>query len=815
LQTRPNASSLKYDPADHDATLRRAGAQVWHRRVQLLWTLGAFAVGFWWDNQSTGEAQLIKQRKRARWLKDELVKHGATFIKIGQVLSTRPDLVPLPYVDEMATLQDQVPPFDSELAHRIIREELGRPIEDVFQVVNPFPLAAASIGQVYKAKLKEDGRDVVVKVQRPGLVPVMQLDLAIIRQLTTFVDARPWLSRGMPYTAILDEFGHSLFVQADYTKEGEYAERFREHFKTFKGVTTPRIHWNLTTSRVMTMDYVHGMKPTDLVALEDAGLSFQEIVRTGVRATIKQILEDGFFHADVHPGNLFVDYEGQLVYIDFGMVGEIGEDVQETIVDIFLHSVHRNYEALVEDFIRLQFLSPEVDRQVLVPVAAFIFQSQYGETGERLTVKQIFASISQVLYEYPFRIPEKIAFILRTIITLEGIIHKLWPDFRFLEVAAPYAAKIMLTDAKASIREKLVNELFIDGKFRPDRLGRLFGTATMEPSFKFGEVAPSVVRYLVSAEGRRVREGLLQAAADADLAYREESAWGTYLERAAADPDWTLDDILRPILAFACTAEGVDFLHRLLETPQLWQAAGGSHDAVAGLGGLLEGRALAPEGLDALFDTGQFLLQQPDLLLQPLVERGTAFLLSDPGRFWFESLGKRLQGNPGAFSGRVLALLELAARHPHLDISPLVKAFFTLATAPEGRPWQDLLVQWFRGPAGEGNRAEGLWKALQPLLADGRLRVSDLAGPTVGLLFSKEGAPLREEVVATIRNRLPDVGGLAQGLWRGLGAAWERLRGGIEPKAVTRPDDHPIPEGEAGEPSAPPPRPVPDPRRSP
>lgn len=784
LITRSTASSPTYDPDDHAAILRLAGALVWQRRVQLLWTLGALTVGFWWDNQSTGEAQLIKQRKRAKWLKDELVKHGATFIKIGQVLSTRPDLVPLPYVEEMASLQDQVPPFDSELAHRIIREELGRPIEEVFQVVNPFPIAAASIGQVYKAKLKEDGRDVVVKVQRPGLVPVMQLDLAIIRQLTTFVDRHPRLSRGMPYTAILDEFGHSLFVQADYTKEGAYAERFRENFEAFKGVTTPRIHWNLTTSRVMTMDFVHGMKPTDLVALEDAGLSFQDVVRTGVRATIKQILEDGFFHADVHPGNLFVDYEGQLVYIDFGMVGEIGPDVQEKIVDIFLHSVHRNYELLVDDFIALKFLSPEVDRQALVPVAEHIFKSQYGEAGERLTVKQIFASVSKVLYEYPFRIPEKIAFILRTIITLEGIIHKLWPDFRFLEVAAPYAAKIMLTDAKANIREKLVNELFIEGKFRPDRLGKLFGTATMEPSFRFGEVAPSVVKYLVSAEGRRVREGLLQAASEQDISYQEDGAWNTYMERAATDPDWTLDDVLGPLLAFARTDDGVEFLRRLLDTPQLWQAAGGGHDAVAGLGGLVEGRSLAPEGLDALFETGQFLLQQPDLMLQPLIERATAFLLSDSGRIWFESLGHKLQGNPSAFSGRVLALVELGAKHPHLDITPLVKAFFALATGPEGRPWQGLLVTWFRGPGGDGNRAEGLWKALQPLLADGRLRVSDLAGPALGFMFSKEGAPLRDEVVATLRNRLPDVSGMAQGLWRGLGAAWEKLRGGSEPKPV-------------------------------
>ncbi len=824
VTTRPTSTTPIYDPEALDQVLASAGSEGWRRRARLIWSLTSFGVGFWWDNRFSGEAQLRRQRNRARWLKDELVKLGATFIKIGQVLSTRPDLVPLPYVEEMASLQDQVPAFDSELAHRIIREELGgRAVEEVFSVINPFPIAAASIGQVYKAKLREDGRDVVVKVQRPGLIPVMQLDLAIMRQVTAFVDRHPRIGRGMPYTAILDEFGHSLFVQADYATEGGYAERFRENFRAFPGVTTPRIHWHLTTSRVMTMDFVHGMKPTDLVALEDAGLSFADVVRTGVRATIKQILEDGFFHADVHPGNLFVDYQGNLVYIDFGMVGEISSHVQEKIVDIFLHSVHREYEALVEDFIELEFLSPEVDRVALVPVAAHIFQSQYGEKDERLTVKEVFASVSNVLYEYPFRIPEKIAFILRTIITLEGIIHKLWPDFRFLEVAGPYAAKILLTDAKANIREKLVNELFIEGKFRPDRLGKLFGTATREPTFRFGEVAPSVLRYLTSPEGRRVREGLLSAATEADPAYAEGGAWNSFIARAAGDPDWTLDDALLPMLVFVRTPEGVAYLGRILDEPSLWRAAGAGHDAVAGLGALIEGRSFSPAGVDELFETARFVLVQQDLMLQPLIERATAFLLSEPGRDWFDELGRKLQGNPGAFGGRVLALVETAARHPRLDISPLVRAFFHLATGPEGRPWQDLLVRWFRSPApaaatdqatAQGPRAEGLWRALQPLLADGRLRVSEIAMPTLGFIFSKEGAPLRDEVVATLRGRLPqvDIGGMAQGLWRAAGAAWDRLKAGSE-KPPEGPGQSAIEQAADARPiPAPPPAPEPEPR---
>lgn len=785
-----------YAPEELPWVLHAAGRAGWRRRWQLLSVLLSFAGGFWWDARFSGEDRKRRQRRRAIWLKDKLVELGATFVKIGQVLSTRPDLVPLPYVEVMASLQDQVPPFDSREAHRIIEAELGRPLHELFEVFNPFPIAAASIGQVYKAKLRESGRDVVVKVQRPGLLPVIQLDLAILRQITEFIDRHPRLGRGMPYTAILDEFGHSLFIQANYRQEGHFAERFRENFAHFAGVTTPSIHWHLTTERVMTMDFVDGFKPTDLVALHDAGLSFENVVRTGVRATIKQILEDGFFHADVHPGNLFVDREGRLVYIDFGMVGAITPFVQEKIVDVFLHSVHRRYDLLVEDFIALEFLSPEVDRQALVPVAAHIFQSQYGEKDQRLTVKEIFAAVSQVLYEYPFRIPEKIAFILRTIITLEGIIHQLWPDFRFLEVAGPYAAKILLTDAKASIREKLVDELFVHGQFRPERLGTLFGTASREPSFRFGEVTPAVLRYLTSPEGRRVREGLLSLLQQRQLNMSEATRLNfmTYVEMAGQDPDWTLDDLLLPLLAFLETAEGMQYLRRLLELSGLWRLADLERDAQAAPGAppdaawdkWLEGRAISEALRGRLFDLAEQILREPDLVLQPAIERAALLLQSSAGRRWFQGLGERLQEDPHALDGRFLPLVAVAAEHPHLNIAPLVRVFFKLATGPEGKPWQALLLVWFRGTetpdAGQAPRLEPLWRALRPLLADGRLRVSELALPTLGWFFSADGEPVRQEVFSTLRERLPQVdwGGVAQGLWQVAGNTWNRFKTALE-----------------------------------
>ncbi|MEB3223593.1 MAG: AarF/ABC1/UbiB kinase family protein [Candidatus Sericytochromatia bacterium] len=785
----PPTVGLTYDPLVLPGVLQAAGGQAWRRRWRLARVLLSFTAGFWLDGRQPPARREARQRARAAWLKGHLVELGATFVKIGQVLSTRPDLVPLPYVEEMASLQDQVPPFDSTEARAIIEAELGQPIDALFSVFNPYPIAAASIGQVYKARLRDLGLDVVVKVQRPGLLPVMQLDLAILRQLTAFVDRHPKLGRGMPYTAILDEFGHSLFVQADYRTEAAFAERFRGNFSRFPGVATPRIHHGLTTSRVMVMDFVDGVKPTDLVGLADAGVSFQDIVRIGVRATIKQLLEDGFFHADVHPGNLFVDRQGQLVYIDFGMVGELSPFVQEKIVDVFLHSVHRQYAALVDDFIALEFLSPHVDREALVPVAEHIFTSQYGERGERLTVKEVFASVSRVLYEYPFRIPEKIAFILRTIITLEGIIHQIWPDFRFLEVATPYAAKILLTDAKANIREKLVDELFVAGKFRPDRLGKLFGAASREPTFKFGEVTPAVIRYLTAPEGRRVREGLLSVLTD-QVAVPDEAAgagWGAYVALAAQDPAWSLDELLVPLLEFLETPEGRDYVRRALAVPGLWRLAdgqGGAGPRDGGLAwdGLLTGRPLSSETRQRLMAQLEALLSDPQLALQPVVERLALLLDSPAGRRWFEALGQRLLLAPESFEGRFLEVVAQAAANPHLDISPLVRTFFRLATSPEGKPWQTLLLHWFRRPtdgeAEERSQLEPLWRALQPLLADGRLRVSEVAFPTLGWLFSEDGEAVRGEVLSSLRERLPSVdwGGVAQGLWRAAGQTFRRWR---------------------------------------
>jgi predicted unusual protein kinase regulating ubiquinone biosynthesis (AarF/ABC1/UbiB family) len=778
VSSKPNASvsTASIDAAFALAPRTQVGGLNGYRRAaSFVWIFTRFAIGFWVDARYTGERRASRQRRRASWLKERFIELGSTFVKIGQMLSTRPDLVPLPYVQEMASLQDRVPPFDSDVAYQIIETELGRPISDVFAVFNPYPLAAASIGQVYKARLA-DGTDVVVKVQRPGLMAVVALDLAIMRRVARFIEGLPWSGRHMPYGAIIDEFAASFLEQCDYTAEGRHAERFAQAFASFSGVRTPRVHWPLTTPRVMTMDFVDGFKVTDLVALEGAGISFQDVVRVGVRATIKQLLEDGFFHADVHPGNLFVERDSTLVYIDFGMVGELSDWMQEKIVDIFLHSVHRNYAALVDDFIALEFLSPRVDRQRLIPVAKRIFEAQYGETGQRMSMREIFTAVSEVLYEYPFRIPEKIAFILRTIITLEGIIHQLWPEFQFLEVAAPYAAKILLTDAKARIRDKLVDELFDGERFKPERLQRLFGAATREPSFRFGEVAQAVLQYLGSPDAKRIREGLLVCLDGGDGVAMDAEVVARYVALAEADPDWTLDDLFLPFLRFSAHAEGVDYTSRLLA--RLGRRSPGA--APSAVWALLEGRELSDAGLADVARLLGVALGHPGLRWQPALEWFVDFLETPAGAEWFFKVGDRLLARSALLSGHFATVLSLAATHPHLNLSPLIETVFTLATRPEAQSWQRLLVIWLQADQTNANgRVEVVWRTLRHLVVEKQLNVFDLAFPAVGFIFSDSGQPLRQELLSKVRTNVDkvDLGALAQGLWRAAGSAWQRLRG--------------------------------------
>ena len=304
------------------------------------------------------EARLKKQ---AVWLSKSLIGLGPTFIKIGQALGTRADLLPLAYVKELATLQDQVPAFSTAEAFARIESELGRSLQECYAEIDSEPVASASLGQVYRARLSS-GEEVAVKVQRPDLEGIISFDVAILYRLVKLTNRFfPRANENADWEGMLREFHTTVFEEMDYVKEGRNADRFRYNFRTWNVIRVPKIYWSHTSRRVLTLEFIRGTKVTDVEGLRARRISAVKVNRLLVRTYLKQLLEDGFFHADPHPGNLLVLDSGHLAFFDFGMVGRITPKLQSQMIDAFFHVVARDVHGLGQDIINLNFLKPGVD----------------------------------------------------------------------------------------------------------------------------------------------------------------------------------------------------------------------------------------------------------------------------------------------------------------------------------------------------------------------------------------------------------------------------------------------------------------------
>jgi predicted unusual protein kinase regulating ubiquinone biosynthesis (AarF/ABC1/UbiB family) len=305
------------------------------------------------EGSARKQARLEKQ---AVWLRESLIKLGPTFIKIGQALGTRADLLPLEYVTELATLQDQVPAFPTDDAFARIESELGRPLHECYPEIDSEPIAAASLGQVYRARLAT-GEEVAVKVQRPNLESIISFDIAILYRLVKLTNRFfPKANENADWEGMLREFHTTIFEEMDYIKEGRNADRFRYNFRTWRAVRVPKIFWSHTNTRVLTLEFVRGTKVVDIEGLRAHGISAVKVNRLLIRTYLKQLLEDGFFHADPHPGNLLVMDSGHLAFFDFGMVGRITPKLQSQMIDAFFHVVARDVQGLGQDIINLNFL---------------------------------------------------------------------------------------------------------------------------------------------------------------------------------------------------------------------------------------------------------------------------------------------------------------------------------------------------------------------------------------------------------------------------------------------------------------------------
>ncbi len=518
LQT-PKQNNRRYDPDEIAQYYRYRPWLAWRRALRIVWSFATFILSLKWDEWQN---QVEENRlKRAAQLRELLTRLGPTFIKVGQALSTRPDLVRKDFLEELVKLQDQLPPFDNAIAYRLIETELGRSIEETYSELSPSPVAAASLGQVYRGRL-HSGEEVAVKVQRPNLRPVITLDLYLMRWAAGWL--APWLplNLGHDLSLIVDEFGTKLFEEIDYLNEGRNAEKFATNFRNDPCVRVPAIYWRYTSTRVLTLEWLNGFKLTDTQKVKEVGLDPEAIIQIGVTSGLQQLLEYGFFHADPHPGNLFAMPDGKIGYIDFGMMDQLDEITKETLVDALVHLVNKDYNDLAADFVKLGFLTPDTDICPIVPALEATLGDAINQNFGDFNFKTITDQFSQLMYDYPFRVPAKFALIIRSLVTQEGIALSLNPNFKIVEVAYPYVARRLLTGESPQLRRRLLEVLFKDGKFQWQRLENLIAIARNDHNFDVLPTAKLGLEYLLSDEGKYLWRQLVLALTEDDRLHTEE-----------------------------------------------------------------------------------------------------------------------------------------------------------------------------------------------------------------------------------------------------------------------------------------------------
>ena len=489
--------TIYYKPLEIAAHYQKRKLQVLRRILAVLFPTLAFVFGLWWDGK---RGVVVKNdRQRAIELRELLTKLGPAYIKIGQALSTRPDLVPPMYLEELTQLQDKLPAFPNEIAYQFIKEELGAFPEEIYAEISAEPIAAASLGQVYKGKLKT-GEEVAIKVQRPDLRERITIDLYILRRLAAWAQKSIKRVRS-DLVGILDELGTRIFEELDYINEGENAERFFQCYGHMKDVYVPKIYWEYTNRRVLTMEWITGLKLTQVEEIHALGIDARYLIEVGVQCSLRQLLENGFFHADPHPGNLLATLDGKLAYLDFGMMSVIQPPQRYGLIEAIVHVVNRDFEALAKDYVKLDFLSPETDLTPIIPAFARVFADAQGASVAELNIKSITDELSTLMYEYPFRVPPYYALIIRSLVTLEGIAIYIDPNFKVLSEAYPYVSKRLLTDQSPELRASLQDLLFKDGRFRWNRLENLLRNARNSQGYDFDQVLNQGIDFLSSERG--------------------------------------------------------------------------------------------------------------------------------------------------------------------------------------------------------------------------------------------------------------------------------------------------------------------------
>ncbi|MEQ8386645.1 MAG: AarF/ABC1/UbiB kinase family protein [Coleofasciculus sp. A1-SPW-01] len=436
-----------------------------HRRFVDIWTFVLTLLFQLWLNGKpwsypggmTDAKQAARRKTQAIWIRDTFLELGPTFIKVGQLFSTRSDLFPGEYVEELSKLQDRVPAFNYDQVEAIVKKDLGKSVSELFDNFDPIPLAAASLGQVHKAQL-QSGEEVVVKVQRPGLRKLFTIDLQILKGIARYFQNHPDWGRGRDWMGIYEECCRILWEEIDYLSEGRNADTFRRNFRTYDWVKVPRVYWRYTSNRVLTLEYAPGIKISHYEALEAAGLDRKLLAQLGAKAYLQQLLNDGFFHADPHPGNIAVSPEGSLIFYDFGMMGRIKANVREGLMQTLFGVAQKDASRVVESLVALGALSPVDDMGPVRRSIQYMLDHFMDKPFEQQSVSEISDDLYEIAYGQPFRFPATFTFVMRAFSTLEGVGKGLDPEFNFMEVAKPFALQIM-TNGNSPEGNTFLNEL--------------------------------------------------------------------------------------------------------------------------------------------------------------------------------------------------------------------------------------------------------------------------------------------------------------------------------------------------------------------
>ena len=498
---------LEYDPEAIDSIYKENPIRLVRRLWQTLLPIALFLLGAGWEKLIGSLENRERKIFRAKEFTKLLVDLGPAFIKAGQALSTRPDIVPQLVLEELAQLQDQLPGFASNLAMACIEEDLEDQIDNIFLSIEKEPISAASLGQVHKAVLKT-GEKVAVKIQRPGLREQITLDLYIVRNIAIWFKNNIGIIRS-DLVALIDELGKRIFEEMDYINEAKNAEKFKDFHSKNDKIAVPKIYRQVTSKRVLTMEWIDGIKLTNIEAVKKLGIDPNEMIEIGVNCSLQQLIEHGFFHADPHPGNILAMKDGRLCYLDFGMMSDITQESRVGLIRAVVHLVNKRFDKLSNDFVQLGFLSEDVNLEPIVPAFENVFTKALEIGVNKMDFKAVTDDMSGIMYKFPFKLPPYYALIIRSLITLEGIALSVDPKFKILGAAYPYFARRLMEDENPELRNSLKEMIFDDNDLKWERLNDLLKSATKEKKLDTEKILDQAIDFLFSSKGDKLRNELV------------------------------------------------------------------------------------------------------------------------------------------------------------------------------------------------------------------------------------------------------------------------------------------------------------------